>query len=323
MKLTAVNNNQLRQNNINANNKNVQFKGLTDGLIAAWKIIDGNRGIQFTVEDMLGTNIPRTASGAMSGYEYTKKVNWPYLWQEGIREFLTGPTMTLAPVGILAIITRLSGKTANTHKENIVNLSYLADNMQKQTIDGIEGVSSETFKNDFLTKVISDTIAKTTNTTVNADDSDVESLVKKITDYGKATKKEKKEILASIQKEFIKIVKRRKADYNNTDFSVAKYTINSTEDDATNFGRYVKFMDAYADDYAKANTKNGIVDLANNTVKNFCNNWSIKRVGTIGALIFGTGYIMSFIPKIYTWASGGINPGGKAIYDEAAKREGK
>ena len=82
-------------------------------------------------------------------------------------------------------------------------------------------------------------------------------------------------------------------------------------------------MDAYADDYAKANTKNGIVDLASDTVKKFCDSWSIKRVGTIGALIFGTGYIMSFIPKIYTWASGGINPGGKAIYDEAAKREGK
>ena len=58
-------------------------------------------------------------------------------------------------------------------------------------------------------------------------------------------------------------------------------------------------------------------------VTKFRDNWCGKRIGTVGALIFLTGFIMSFIPKLYTLASGGINPGGKAIYDEAAKREGK
>ena len=43
----------------------------------------------------------------------------------------------------------------------------------------------------------------------------------------------------------------------------------------------------------------------------------------MAAMIFLTGYIMSFIPKLYTLASGGINPAGKAIYAEAEKREGK
>ena len=137
MKLTAIGNQQIRQKNTNnnQNNKNVQFKGLTDTLVRTWEIIDGSRGIQFTVEDMLGTNIPRTYSGAMSGYEYTGKINWPYFWQEGIREFLTGPTMTCAPIAILALITKMSGKTASTHKENIVNLSYLAGKLKETELE--------------------------------------------------------------------------------------------------------------------------------------------------------------------------------------------
>ena len=69
--------------------------------------------------------------------------------------------------------------------------------------------------------------------------------------------------------------------------------------------------------------KEGIVDLASDTSTKFRDVWSAKRLGVVGALIIGTGFIMSFIPKLYTLASGGINPGGKAIYDEAAKREGK
>ena len=104
---------------------NPNFKGGADFLVNAWRFIDSSRGIQFTVEDMLGTNFPRTYKGAMAGYKYTGKVNVPALLQEAVREFLTGPTMTAAPVLILSIACKLSGKTANTHAKNIMNLSHL------------------------------------------------------------------------------------------------------------------------------------------------------------------------------------------------------
>ncbi|MBQ4646259.1 MAG: hypothetical protein IJB79_02810 [Candidatus Gastranaerophilales bacterium] len=350
MKLTAVNNRQIRQNNNNnkQNSRNIQFKGLTDTLIKTWEIIDSSRGIQFTVEDMLGTNIPRTYSGAMSGYEYSHEINWPYLWQEGIREFLTGPTMTCAPIALLALITKKSGKTANTHKENIVNLSYLANNIKQK-----EGLDAETFTNTFVKDVVKDAISKTTQT--EAVNEDVDALTELIVEYAKQTKTEKeehgfkafvskikgffdrktrmenkakkesiKEALEKTQEKFEEIIKTRKQSFDDTDFGVVKYSINESETGAQSFKNYVKYISAYAEDYTKANkADDGIINLATEAIDKFRNVWTMKRLGTIGALIFGTGFIMSFIPKLYTLASGGVNPGGKAIYDEAAKREGK
>ena len=52
--------------NNKVNNKNVSFKGIADFATVFWNFVDkGGRGLQFTVEDMFGTNIPRTYSGAM------------------------------------------------------------------------------------------------------------------------------------------------------------------------------------------------------------------------------------------------------------------
>ena len=355
MKLTAVKEQQLRQNNTNnKQNKNVQFNGLTDTLIRTWEIIDSSRGIQFTVEDMLGTNIPRTYQGAMAGHEYTGEINWPYLLQEGIREFLTGPTMTLAPIAILAIITRLSGETAATHKENIVNLSYLADLVAKNDIN------EEKFTNSFVERVVRDTLKNTigvdsTGAEINVDNSDVDELSDLIKNYIKQTKPENqekgfKETLANIQslfdpvarhkkkakkaevkdaldatqRKFIDIIKTYKESYKDTDFKVAKYSINEKDIGATNFKNYVEYLKAYIVDYTKANKDDkGLINLATENINNFRDIWSGKRIGTVGALILGTGILMSFIPKLYTLASGSINPAGAAIYNEAAKREEK
>ena len=117
MKLTAVNNTTNRDNDNNRRvNNNQSFRGAADTLVRFWQFVDnGGRAMQFTVEDMFGTNLPRTYKGAMAGYKYTGKVNVPALLQEAIREFLTGPTMCIAPMLILSLVTKMSGKTADTH----------------------------------------------------------------------------------------------------------------------------------------------------------------------------------------------------------------
>ena len=344
MKLTAINsvttrktqqNKQSKQNIAknnsvqNKNNNNVSFKGFADFATVFWNFVDkGGRGLQFTVEDMLGTNIPRTYSGAMSGYEYTHEINWQYLYQEGIREFLTGPTMTLAPIGILAAITRASGKTANIHRKNISNLSYLADKIPNK-----ENLSEEAFKKSFLNIVVNDMLTQTTG---QADPDDVNSLIKDITKYGeltnskvKADKKQAKELLAGLKEKFETIAKATTKNFSGRDFQSVSYSTYGEQVGKTGFENYIKYMSAYAQDYAKTNkivtadTKEEIIDLAQKTIQKFEKQWRGKRGFTMAAMIFLTGYIMSFIPKLYTLASGGINPGGKAIYAEAQKREGK
>ena len=337
MKLTAVNNITTRQNinnnkkNNNQNtatktNNNVSFKGVADFATVFWNFVDkGGRGLQFTVEDMFGTNFPRTYQGAMAGYEYTHEINWSYLTQEGIREFFTGPTMTLAPIGILALITKMTGKSANIHRKNISNLSFLADKLPKD-----KNVSKDEFKKNFIRLTAQDMLEKTTGKEASAEA--IDELASGITKYGeqikaaktKTQKKEAKATLANLGATFERMIKSTKESLSDTSFQVAKYSTYDNEVGATNFQNYVKYINAYADDYAKANTdKNGIVNLAKEAIDKFRNSGRIKRFGTIAAMIFLTGYIMSFIPKLYTYASGGTNPGGKAIYAEAQKREGK
>lgn len=335
MKLTAINNNQIRQkinsdknNNhkISRNtNKNINFTGFADFATVFWNFVDkGGRGLQFTVEDMLGTNFPRTYQGAMAGYEYTHQINWNYLWQEGIREFLTGPTMTLAPIAILAIITKMSGNSANIHRKNISNLSYLTSKLPK------ENINEETFRFNLTKTAVEDMLTQTTKR--QADEADIKSITEGIIKYGdqarkaktKFQKKEANKTLEGLGSSFEQIIKSTKENLSNTSFNTVKYSSYGSEIGEANFKNYVKFIDAFTQDYAKKNIdKKGMINLGQEAIENFKNSCRIKRFGTIAAMIFLTGYVMSFIPKLYTLASGGTNPAGKAIYAEAKKREGK
>ena len=149
--IKSVKSEQNRTKNSN-NNKKTSFKGGADNLIRAWQVIDNSRALQFTVEDMLGTNIPRTYKGAMAGYKYTGEVNVPALLQEAIREFLTGPTMCAVPIAVLALAKKSMGRSSDTHAENIRNLSHLA-----QSATG----KAENFKDSFYRTVAEDMLKQT------------------------------------------------------------------------------------------------------------------------------------------------------------------
>ena len=74
MKITSSNNYIQPKNN--NKNSNPNFKGLTEGAVNFWQIVDnGGRALQFTVEDMTGTNIPRSIKGLLAGKKYTGHVS--------------------------------------------------------------------------------------------------------------------------------------------------------------------------------------------------------------------------------------------------------
>ena len=324
MKLSPINglvNNRCQANN-NNNNKNSNqpsFKGGVDVLTNFWQFVDnGGRALQFTVEDMLGTNIPRSVKGATAGYKYTGKINIPALLQEAIREFLTGPTMCVAPVAILAIATKMTGKTANTHMENIINLSHIMNSLA-----GDEKLTKDTFENTFFTNAAKDLLEHTIGK-LDANDEAIEKLASKIKEYSATTnKKTSADLLEKLQKLFEQIVKERKDSYQNTDFLMAKYSINSAgQEGMTKFKNYVNYITSYAKDYAKKNADNSNnIKITNETISNFKKSWLGKRFVTVASMFFITGILMSFIPKIYTWASGGVNPNASAIYNEAKKND--
>ena len=122
---------------------------------------------------MFGTNFPRTYKGAMAGYKYTGEINIPALLQEAIREFLTGPTMCVTPIVVLALAKK-AGKTVDTHTENIFNLSYIL----KQTRAENEVLKED----DFIKNVLKDLIAKTSGKEANELDinkNELEDLIEK------------------------------------------------------------------------------------------------------------------------------------------------
>lgn len=318
MKLSAVRNFQYEPSINNAKTKkqnDPSFKGgFANACVNFWRFVDnGGRALQFTVEDCTETNIPRSIRGAVAGYQYTKKINVLGFLQEAVREFLTGPTMCVTPVAILTLATKLSGKTSNTHVENIRNLSYITSQIKAENAD--------TFKNSFFTKTIEDMLNKSTGKDVKAED--VSYLVEKLKSYNSTTdKKKSKQILEELNNLFQSIVKRDVENYNGIDFANAKYSITKEKTGETNFKNYMGYVSSWADDFGLAITKKGSNAFDNKNISLFKNSWIGRRLFVISGMIGITGILMSFIPKIYTKVSGRVNPNASAIYDEAKKNEG-
>ncbi len=329
MKISATNNINIKQNKSLNYKNNIPFKGGVDCLVNFWQFVDnGGRALQFTVEDMFGTNFPRTYKGAMAGYKYTGKINVPALLQEAIREFLTGPIMCITPVAVLAMAKK-SGKTVNTHIENIENLSYL----MKQAVQSKNSIGQD----DFLRTVIKDLITKTSAKEANSED--VEELLKAINKYvneanilnnkellKKTGKKTAKANIATamenLQNVFESIIKRTKENYKNTDFTQVKYTINeSGKQGSTSFKNYIEYINSYIQDFTKRYSKDGIINATQDNISKFKSSFMGKRILTFASMFAITGILMSFIPKVYTLASGRINPNATAIYKEADKNK--
>ena len=338
MKLSSVENNKNRYIPAKANNKkskkNVNFTGLEGALdvcVKFWQTVDHfGRAGQFTVEDMCGTNIPRSYKGLMAGKKYTGKYNLPAFFQEAIREFMTGPTMTFFPMIALWATKKSFGPSANTQNVNMRNLSHL--------MTGIKSGTPEEVKKSFFNKVVNDMI-KCTFDSESDNKIGIEKSRKVLTEKlencsnaleevltaTKANKKQAKENLKTTQQEFAELFSRtlnRKGDYTTTNFKTARFSVDNKNTVAeTDIKNYCDAIIAYAHDFIKSNTgKDNIVDTSENTIKTFSNKWASKRLFVLFLMIVVTGMLMRNIPRLYTKASGKINPNASGVYSEAEKR---
>ena len=345
---TNVNNNQnYRNTNSNYNNsqsnnissKKVNFTGggtssPLDAFVKFWQVVDqGGRALQFTVEDMFGTNFPRSYKGLTAGKKYTGKYNWTAFAQEAIREFLTGPTMTFFPVAALTFSKHAFGASADIRNENVNNLSYL--------LNGIKEGSASEVSGEFLSKVSRDLLNQTLDS-VNDNKSNLktesEELAGQLKEYfktfsavsdakGNAKKLAKanlKEQETSVFKTFEKIIKKNKANYSDTNFQSVKYSINEATTGSADFKEYIDYAASYIHDFIKKQdvAKNsGIVNTNSNVITAFKNNLTGKRMFTMFNMIVLTGLLMRQIPKLYTKATGKVNPNAVNIYNEASSRK--
>ncbi len=341
MKITSIN--SISQPNNNKNN-NPAFKGLTNGLINFWQFVDnGGRALQFTVEDMTGTNFPRSIKGLLAGKKYSGHYNIPAFLQEAIREFLTGPTMCTVPWVVMLLAKKAGGKSANIQNNNMVNLSYLLANKTNAK----EGQALE---DAFYKTVVEDMLSKSTDLKESEllnlrykDIIDVPSgknipenevrVVDKMIGYFKelgnnTDKKQEGVILNNIQDLFEKTVKHGKNEYEiginflNTKYTTEVFDKSTKQYIETTGATNAKDYAGYATSYIKDITKTFGEKISKEQIKNFRTSKQIYRVMTsVFGMIGLTGLLMFQIPKLYTKASGLVNPNASAIYDEAKKEK--
>ncbi len=113
---------------------NQSFKGGFDNtVIAVMDAIDrGGLFASFTMQDMLGTNLPRPITGlTRNSKEAHGKKNKTFALKEAIREFTTGPSMFVIPGTILFGTKRLIGKATNVPANSIHKLGSLFEKTAK------------------------------------------------------------------------------------------------------------------------------------------------------------------------------------------------
>jgi len=83
------------------------------------KIETGGLFFEFTIIDLLGMILPRTYQAFMRNSEELGHPNYKAGTEEAIREFLTGPSMFLLPMGFLAMSERIFGSSSKINFDNL------------------------------------------------------------------------------------------------------------------------------------------------------------------------------------------------------------
>ncbi len=312
------------------------------------KIETGGLFVSFTLQDMIGTNIPRPVMGLMRNKkENHGQTNKKFALKELTREMMTGPSMFLIPLGCLTAAKKTVNKSAEIprmimksfgeiHAENPLNSSDLAltskdfftkvfeemiknakheDSVSKETVD-----KAKDFAQRFFDSVSGLNANEITNKAQEINKLKTLS-EKSLKLFGKATNSTKTDVVQEIAYEIADITKQYADDIAHTDFlqSTIKGTQASNKD-------IMNFMQTYADDVIeKAKTQLDNIKKTNSTdiigdltkfIKEKVNNRIVGRVA-LNFLMYGLviGFLQ-IIPKLYNKAEGKGNAGLKGLVKE-------
>lgn len=307
---------------------NTSFTGVTDGLIKFWEGVDrGGLAASFTVQDMLGTNIPRTWAARNVGKEYTGKNNWTAVLENGLREFLTGPSMFVVPGAVLYGSMRYAGKANGVPVQTIKDFGDIVS----QNLDKIDTSSVEKFKETFyrgvLDKAVNNFDAKKQTVDVASYVSDIlrmekapkKGLINNIA--GKSMPDSREEILQGIVNTFVRDKKANTKGYPN--FLTALITdakdVKAAAKHEIPIDDLIDRMGKFSDDFYKTLQKSG-GSLSEDFVKSFTNKRMGGRFATNIAMGIFTALAMWFIPRIYT--IGKTNPETDPVRQKASELKG-
>ncbi|MBQ8887183.1 MAG: hypothetical protein IJY61_05715 [Candidatus Gastranaerophilales bacterium] len=298
------------ENKINNNKTNPNFKGVGAGLdkfaLATAELIEnGGLAISFTLQDMLGTNLPRPIMGLMRNSKENKgEKNKSFAFKELVREMLTGPSMFLIPMGILAVAKKPLGATVNTPMKFIKDFGKI--HAANPLGEAGKAITKEVFFKNTFSEILK-------NANLSTD-----KIEGKATDYAKKLaenlkdKDALKKVITELSDDFVGIVKNNSDDVVFTDFTIAKVS----EKTAAPFKETIEHMIAYADDVVVKAAKQADTSKLPEYIKKLSDNKILTRAGmNVGMYASVLGFLQ-IIPRLYNKAEGEGNSGLKGLMKE-------
>lgn len=334
------------------NSASPSFRGCGDPttfLIDMWAAIArGGLAASFTVQDMLGTNFPRTYAALGRNKDLTGKNNYKAAVEVAIREFTTGPSMFIIPALVLTGATRFTkfaGEANRVAVDNIalfseitkgtmndlhngtfkgVDFSAMTASEAKEAVDQIKrAFYSDVFKGIFAqydegdginVKEYVDLMMKAEHPDTPKRNFFMSMFNKKAVVLGKQVDS-KDEIMAQLNSKFVADKKAHTKGWGN--FLSAKIV---PDGKSLNIGAIADDMRNFINDFAKQYVSAQRKDLKQGgklILEKFINNFRDMRMGsrfmTNVLMVIATGMFMCIIPKLYTRNK--TNPETDAIYE--------
>lgn len=308
MQINSVNTNfptQYKNKQNNNNKQNTSFKGIDSFCLGVANAIEtGGLVVSFTLQDMLGTNLPRPFMGLRRNKEENQgEANTSFAAKEAVREFLTGPSMFAIPGAMLYGANKFSGSACEVpvkyikafgkiHSEAAINNSSVPD-------------KQEFYKSTF-TQIIKN--AKGEKEVSQKTIEEAENFAVELTS---SNKNDLKKTISNLSEKFIDISKTHSNNAAYSDFTSAKLA----EGVQAPFSKTVSHMISYADDVVEK-AKDKSLSEAKEFIEKTTNKKIVGRFALNLAMYSGVMGFLQVIPKLYNNAEGDTNAGLKGLMKE-------
>lgn len=314
-------------NELNKKPYRQNFKGLDTAVITTMDAIErGGLFASFVSQDFLGAILPRPLAGLTRNKKENKgKNNTKFALKEVLREFITGPSMFLIPMGILALTKKHIGKTLDVPAEMIKGLGDIF----KETVDTNKLADPNALKLDYYKNVFKNILSTTTNQPIESVTTKAEEMAKRLLDIESQKKTPFIKVLKGdyvegtvqhtvngLEKDFSDMVKQHSNNPGENFFGAKITTQIKTEGKEENkiigesFKKIIGHMTDYANDVVVKTSKEASKGFKTN-VKDFIENFNCKRITQRFGLNIGMAAaivaFLSITPRIYN--RGKENPG--------------
>lgn len=311
------------------NAKDVPFGGASDFVIMFMDGIErGGFVASFMAQDFCGMVAPRIYEGLNRNKEETGHLNWDFAKREGIREFLSGPSVFVIPWAILSAVKKYSG-TANNVAVDFIKAfgdkfsDYASENgsnlkdKPKTQVEFYEriykNVLSTSTNGELKGEELDATAKKFAQELANIRDAKSKGFWKNLT--GKEVAGSQEELMHKLSEEFIAI--RKKYTTPSTPQWVAEYATGKDSSGnvkkiSASFASFSNKLLDYTHDAAD-HAKNFLDKNSSGNVVDYIKNHTTRRMGSraltnISMWLAVVGFYF-MIPKLYSMGLNGKNPG--------------